>query len=67
MIIHEIETYSLEKMALQLACLKETVRRVYTKVPFYQEKFIELDIKVEDIQTLEDVRKTAIYEENRST
>ncbi|MDQ0198290.1 phenylacetate--CoA ligase family protein [Neobacillus ginsengisoli] len=58
MIIHEVETYSRKEMkALQLARLKETLKRVYTKVPFYQEKFHELDIKVEDIQTLEAIRK----------
>lgn len=58
MIIHEVETYSKKEMeALQLARLKETIRRVADKVPFYQEKFKDLNITVEDIQTIEDVRK----------
>ncbi|MCM2533659.1 AMP-binding protein [Neobacillus pocheonensis] len=56
MIIHEVETYSRKEMkALQLTRLKETLSRVYTKVPFYQKKFNELDIKVKDVQTLEDI------------
>ncbi|WP_078408448.1 phenylacetate--CoA ligase family protein [Priestia abyssalis] len=58
MIIHDVETYSQREMkALQLERLKETVKRVTAKVPFYQEKFNELNITVEDIQTIEDVRK----------
>ncbi|MCM3115400.1 AMP-binding protein [Neobacillus sp. MER 74] len=58
MIIHDVETYSQEEMkALQLKRLKETVKRVTAKVPFYQEKFNELNITAEDIQTVEDVRK----------
>jgi len=58
MIIHKVETYSRTELeALQLARLKETVRRAANKVPFYRDKFNELNIKVEDIQTLEDVRK----------
>ncbi|MFB5195357.1 phenylacetate--CoA ligase family protein [Neobacillus sp. KR4-4] len=58
MIIHDVETYSQEEMkALQLKRLKETIKRVTAKVPFYQEKFNELNITAEDIQTVEDVRK----------
>lgn len=58
MIIHEVEMYSKKELEeLQVARLKETVKRVSEKVPFYQEKFKELNITVEDIQTIEDVRK----------
>ncbi|MDQ0246950.1 phenylacetate-CoA ligase [Bacillus fengqiuensis] len=58
MIIHEVETYSQKELEeLQVARLKETVKRVSEKVPFYQEKFKELNITVEDIQTIDDVRK----------
>ncbi|AKO92596.1 phenylacetate--CoA ligase PaaK [Priestia filamentosa] len=58
MIIHDVEMYSRKEMkALQLSRLKETLIKVYDKVPFYQEKFRELAISPEDIQTLEDINK----------
>ncbi|RAS85487.1 phenylacetate--CoA ligase [Priestia endophytica] len=58
MIIHDVEMYSRKEMkALQLNRLKETLIRVYDKVPFYQEKFKELAISPEDIHTLEDINK----------
>ena len=46
-----------ELKSLQLKRLKETVKRVYDSVPFYQKKFKELDITPEDIKTLDDVQK----------
>ena len=42
---------------LQLKRLKETVKRVYDSVPFYQKKFKELNITPDDIKTLDDVQK----------
>ena len=42
---------------LQLKRLKETVKKLYENVPFYQNKFKELKIKPTDIKTLEDIRK----------
>jgi len=42
---------------LQLKRLKETVKRVYDSVPFYQKKFKELSITPEDIKTIKDVQK----------
>ncbi len=37
--------------------LKETVRRVYSLVPFYKEKFDEIGLKPDNINTLNDIRK----------
>lgn len=42
---------------LQLKRLKETVKKVYDSVPFYQKKFKALNISPDDIKTLEDVQK----------
>ena len=42
---------------IQLKNLKKTVKKVYDNVPFYQKKFKELNIKPDDIKTLDDVRK----------
>jgi len=42
---------------LQLKRLKETVKRVYDSVPFYQKKFKERNITPDDIKTLDDVQK----------
>jgi phenylacetate-CoA ligase len=42
--------------ALQLTKLKETVKRVYERVPFYKQAFDAKGIKPEDIRTLEDVK-----------
>ncbi len=41
----------------QLLDLKNTIKKVYHQVPFYQEKFLEHHIAPHDIQTLEDIRK----------
>ena len=54
----EIETASREKMlALQSERLAATVRRVYENVPFYRNKMDELNVKPEDIQSVEDLNK----------
>ncbi len=45
-----------ELKSLQFKRLKETLERVYYLVPFYKQKFDELDIKPEDIKSLEDIR-----------
>ena len=42
---------------LQLERLKKIVKYCYERVPFYTQKFDEMGLKPEDIQTLEDVRK----------
>jgi phenylacetate-CoA ligase len=42
---------------LQLKRLQATVRRVHKSVPFYQQKFAELGLKPQDVQSLEDVRR----------
>ena len=42
---------------IQLDRLKNTVRKVYDTVPFYRRKFKELDVKPDDIKTLDDIRK----------
>lgn len=58
MIMHKIETASkLEMEQLQLKRLQETVKRVYDKVPFYKNKFDELDVKPEDIQSVRDIAR----------
>ena len=57
-IIHEEELYSRKEMeTLQLMRLKETVEKVYNKVPFYQNQFKERNIKPAGIQSLEDLKK----------
>ena len=42
---------------VQLKRLKETVKRVYDSVPFYQKKYKALDVTPDDIKTLDDVQK----------
>jgi len=42
---------------VQLARLKETVERVYERVPYYRKAFDNLGISPEDIRTLADIRK----------
>ena len=46
-----------EMEALQLERLKETVARVYEKVPPYRKKMDEAGVKPEDIKSLADLRK----------
>lgn len=58
MIWSKEETLSRAEMeSLQLARLKETVARVYEKVPYYRAKMQEKGLKPEDIQTLADLQK----------
>jgi phenylacetate-CoA ligase len=57
-ILHEVETFErqiLEK--IQLERLKDTVRNVYSKVPFYKEQFDQRGIKPEDIHSLHDINR----------
>jgi phenylacetate-CoA ligase len=54
----KMETMPRKKLKdLQLKRLKETVKKVYDSVPFYQKKFKALNISPDDIKTLEDVQK----------
>lgn len=58
MIYCKAETYTRKRMQkVQLDNLQETVKRVYSLVPFYKDKFDELGIKPDDIETLEDISK----------
>ena len=41
----------------QLSRLKETVKKVYERIPYYRKAFDDLGVKPEDIRTLDDVRK----------
>lgn len=52
------ETLSREEIeAIQLTRLKETVARVYARVPAYRKKMDEVGIKPEHVQTLEDLKR----------
>ncbi|WP_085505394.1 phenylacetate--CoA ligase family protein [Thalassobacillus devorans] len=63
MILHEIESASQSEMKeLQLKRLRETVTRVYEKVPFFKKKFDEAGLVPEDIQSLDDVAKMPFLE-----
>ena len=58
MIWSKEETLPREEIeALQLERLKETVTRVYAKVPAYAKKMDEAGVKPEDIKTLKDLSK----------
>ena len=58
MIWSKEETLSRAEMeALQLTRLKETVSRVYEKVPYYRAKMEQAGVKPEHIQTLADLQK----------
>lgn len=46
-----------EMRALQLERLKKIVKYAYDRVPFYKNKFDAIGLKLEDIQTLEDIKK----------
>ncbi len=53
----EIECMPREKLAqLKLERLKETIERVYTKVPFYKKAFQAKGIEPGDIKSLEDLK-----------
>lgn len=49
---------------LQLQRLKETVFRVYEKIPFYKRSFDELNIQPSTIKSLEDVQKLPFTTKN---
>jgi phenylacetate-CoA ligase len=54
----EVETATRAEMeSLQMARLKKTLSHVYENVSYYREKFEEMDLDPEDIQTLNDVTK----------
>jgi phenylacetate-CoA ligase len=54
----KMETMSRKKLLqLQLERLQKTVHLVYETVPYYKKKFKELQVKPEDIKTLDDIRK----------
>ncbi len=58
MIIHNEETYTRNEMeTLQLKRLKDTVERVYNKVPFYQNEFKQRNLSPESIQNIDDLQK----------
>ncbi len=58
MIWSKEETLSRKEIEeIQLERLKETVNRVYEKVPAYRKKMDELGVKPEDVQTLKDLAK----------
>lgn len=58
MIWSKEETLSRAEMEkIQLSRLKETVARVYEKVPYYRAKMEEKGVKPQDIQTLADLQK----------
>ena len=54
----ELETMSREELEkLQLNRLKDLVKRVYEKIPFYKESFDAAGVKPEDIRSLDDITK----------
>ncbi len=58
MIFSKEETLSRAEIeALQLERLKETVQRVYERVPYYRAKMQEKGVTPQDVQTLADVAK----------
>lgn len=46
-----------EMRALQFGRLKETLARVYERVPFYRDKFDAVGVKPSDLEKIEDIRK----------
>ncbi len=46
-----------ELQALQLKRLKQTLRYVYKRVPFYKKRFDEAKVKPEDLHSLDDIKK----------
>ncbi len=62
----EYETMPREALeAIQLRRLQTTVARVYNTVPFYKKRFDEVGIKVDDVQSLDDLRRLPFtYKDN---
>jgi phenylacetate-CoA ligase len=51
--------------AIQLRRLQTTVDRVYNTVPFYKKRFDEVGIKVDDVKSLDDLRRLPFtYKDN---
>jgi phenylacetate-CoA ligase len=54
----EYETMPREALeAIQLRRLQRTVARVYSKVPYYKKRFDEVGVKVDDVKSLDDLRR----------
>jgi phenylacetate-CoA ligase len=54
----EYETMPREALeAIQLRRLQTTVTRVYSTVPYYQERFDQMGVKPEEVSSLDDLRK----------
>jgi phenylacetate-CoA ligase len=54
----EFETLPREALeALQLKRLQHQIERVYTAVPYYRNKMVEMGVKPSDIKELKDIRK----------
>ncbi|WP_312889076.1 phenylacetate--CoA ligase PaaK [Desertibacillus haloalkaliphilus] len=61
----EIETAEQSDIQkLQLERLQQSIRHVYENVPFYRQKFEELNISPEDIKSLDDVTKLPFTKKN---
>lgn len=58
MIKSEVETFEKDELKkLQSQRLSKLVKRVYQNVEFYKEKFDQLDIKIENIKSIDDIEK----------
>jgi phenylacetate-CoA ligase len=54
----EYETMPREALeAIQLRRLQRTIARVYSKVPYYKKRFDEVGLKVDDVKSLDDLRR----------
>ena len=62
----EYETMPREALeAIQLRRLQKTVARVYNTVPFYKKRFDEVGVKVDDVNSLDDLRRLPFtYKDN---
>lgn len=62
----EYETMPREALeAIQLRRLQTTVARVYNTVPFYKKRFDEVGVKVDDVSSLDDLRRLPFtYKDN---
>ena len=62
----EYETMPREALeAIQLRRLQKTVARVYNTVPFYKKRFDEIGVKVDDVNSLDDLRRLPFtYKDN---
>ena len=62
----EYETMPREALeAIQLRRLQTTVARVYNTVPYYKKRFDEVGIKVDDVRSLDDMRRLPFtYKDN---